>query len=110
MAGRQPLWSRRVLDTSLWLGDCTKGMDAVQACCSEVSRVAGAWWVCDFNQQQENYPDGRTDRPLSKFKNLISTMRQLPRKPSGNMLAVRPCLLGGENSTVITTQQATYNF
>jgi hypothetical protein len=26
-----------------------------------VSGVAGQWWQCDFNQQQETSPGGRTD-------------------------------------------------
>jgi len=32
----------------------------MQACCLEVSRVAGAWRECDFNDKKGNYREGCT--------------------------------------------------
>jgi hypothetical protein len=38
--------------------------EAGQACCLEVSGLAGAWRECGFNQKEETHPGSRTNATL----------------------------------------------
>jgi hypothetical protein len=67
----------------------TRSTEALQACWQVVSGVAGAWRMCDLNQQQETYPGGCIEgegkaecrRMLKVFVvyNLFSAMHLLHR-------------------------------
>ena len=53
-----------------------KSNDALQACCFEVTWIAGAWRERDFNQKQATYPGGRIDPPPSPLYKLEDRLEQ----------------------------------